>query len=76
MPSKFAFADDVDYHDPSPEARKKLLEYNKNDVIVAWDGIDRFSNLLTARQRRCALDEADSIPPSIHLALKTSSSRP
>jgi DNA polymerase I-like protein with 3'-5' exonuclease and polymerase domains len=62
VPELSGWKDDVDYHNPSPKARKKLLKYNKNDVIVAWDGIDRFWNLLTPRQQRCALIEADSIP--------------
>ncbi len=62
VPKLSGWKDDVDYHDPSPEARKKLLKYNKKDVEVAWHGIDHFWNLLTPRQRRCALIEADSIP--------------
>jgi hypothetical protein len=62
LPEMAGHEEGVDYHNPSRGARKKLLEYNKSDAKVAWDGIDRFWNLLTSRQQRCALIEADSIP--------------
>jgi hypothetical protein len=60
-----AFADyeeNIDFHDPSPEARKRLHDYNISDVTFTEMLTSQFLEELTERQRKCALIEAECIP--------------
>ena len=53
---------DVDYHDTSISARKKLANYNKKDTMATLLHMERFWPQLTDRQQLCAKIEANCIP--------------
>jgi DNA polymerase I-like protein with 3'-5' exonuclease and polymerase domains len=56
------YAEDVDFHDPSPEARAKLHRYNIRDVGFTYFAAQYFWNQLNDKQQRVALIEADCLP--------------
>lgn len=61
--SKFAgYEEDVDFHDPSPEARDKLHRYNVRDTIFTLRLAKKWWDKLTPQQRRCAVIDAASLP--------------
>ena len=62
IPALAGYEEDVDYHDPSVEARDKLHKYNKIDVLATMVAIMRIWAALDARQRRAALIEAECLP--------------
>jgi DNA polymerase I-like protein with 3'-5' exonuclease and polymerase domains len=60
-----AFSDyelDIDFHDPSPEARAKLHEYNISDVKFTEHLTLKFYNELSKKQQTAARIEAECIP--------------
>lgn len=63
-PHLAGYEDDVDFHDPSEEARAKLLEYCKRDTKYALALTKKYYNLLAQdpQRLRAALIEARSIP--------------
>ena len=65
-PSFVGYEDEVDYHDPSPEARQKLLAYNKLDteltVIAAEEIWKRLGAKDDGYRRACVLTEAATLP--------------
>lgn len=56
------YNDDVDFRDESPEARAKLLTYNKGDAAYTLRLAHKYLDEMTPRQRRAALIEAACIP--------------
>jgi len=62
IPAEAAYAEDIDFHDTSREARKKLHRYNQKDNVFTLIGAKMFWDLLEPRQRRCAEIEAKSLP--------------
>lgn len=63
-PHLAGYEDDVDFHDPSEEARAKLFEYCKRDTKYALALTKKYYNLLAQDPQRlaAALIEAKSIP--------------
>ena len=62
LPEHAGYADEIDFHDPSPEMRAKLHEYNIHDNIFTLRIARRLWKALTHRQLRCALIEAECLP--------------
>ncbi len=64
FPQHAGYEADVDFHDPSPEARAKLLHYCKQDVVFTLALVKKFYNQLAAEPRRLAsaLVESRSLP--------------
>lgn len=62
LPDFVGYKDDVDFYDPDPEVRARLQEINRQDTIAALLATEHWWSLLTPRQRRAALIEADSLP--------------
>ncbi len=56
------YADDVDFHDTSPEARAKLHKYNKRDTTFTWILAKMFWEDLSEQRRQVALIEAECLP--------------
>ena len=61
-PDYLGYEEDVDYHDPSPEARAKLLHYNKLDNETALISAEAIWLMLDQKRRGVALIEAASLP--------------
>lgn len=63
LPQHAGYEEDVDFHNPSPEARAKLHQYNIRDVKYAYVLTKMFYNLLAEdpQRLRTALIEADSL---------------
>lgn len=64
FPEHAGYEADVDFHDPSPESRAKLLAYCKKDTVFTLALTKKFYNQLAEnpKQLRAALIEARSIP--------------
>jgi DNA polymerase-1 len=56
------YEEEIDFHDPSPEARRKLHKYNVQDNIAAYLGVEALFEALSPEQRRAALIEAECLP--------------
>lgn len=56
------YAEDVDFHDPSPEARAKLHRYNIRDTVFTLKAAKRWWGALTNQQQRVVLIEAECLP--------------
>ena len=61
-PEENGYEGDIDYHDPDPEMRAKLHAYNVKDNIYTLKITKKLWGLLTSRQLRAALIEAESLP--------------
>jgi DNA polymerase I-like protein with 3'-5' exonuclease and polymerase domains len=62
LPQYANYADDVDFHDTSPEARKKLHEYNVRDIAFTYYCSHHWWDQLTEQQQMSALIKADCLP--------------
>jgi DNA polymerase I-like protein with 3'-5' exonuclease and polymerase domains len=62
FPEHAGYESGIDFHDASPEARAKLHEYNKLDVIFTFRAAAKWWSQLTEKQRRCVLIEAECLP--------------
>jgi DNA polymerase-1 len=65
LPQFAGYAEDVDFHDESPEARKKLHDYNIRDTTFTLRLTKMFYNLLARddpQRLKAALIEADCLP--------------
>ena len=62
LPRYAGYADDVDFHDRSVEARAKLHHYNTRDCIATYVGIRTLWDRLTPEQQVAAAIEAQSLP--------------
>lgn len=62
IPTFAGLDEDVDFHDPSPEARAKLQRYNDRDNVRAWTITKMMWGKLTLAQRKACLIEAEAIP--------------
>lgn len=62
LPMHAGYEEDVDFHDPSPAARKKLHDYNVRDVIFTMFIAKQFYNKLEPMQVRAMLLEAQCLP--------------
>jgi DNA polymerase I-like protein with 3'-5' exonuclease and polymerase domains len=62
IPDQAGYEEDIDYHDPSPTARAKLHEYNVRDNIFTLRITKKLWPLLTPRQLKSALIEAECLP--------------
>ena len=61
-PKHKGYEDDINFHNPDPEVRKKLHNYNIMDAIFTLKGAAHWWVRLTNRQRKVALIEAQSLP--------------
>jgi hypothetical protein len=61
LPQHAGYADDIDYHDDSPEARAKLWEYNIRDNVFALRITRDLFRRLNPRQLEIALTEAECL---------------
>jgi DNA polymerase-1 len=62
FPDLAGYADEVDFHDASVEARTKLHRYNQRDCLATYAGIKLLWARLTHEQQRAALIEAQCLP--------------
>jgi DNA polymerase I-like protein with 3'-5' exonuclease and polymerase domains len=62
MPQHAGYADDINYHDDSPEERAKLWEYNIRDDIFTLRITRDLWRRLNPRQLSIALTEAECLP--------------
>src|SRR5574343_298504 len=62
LPKFAGYEQEVDFHDPSPEARAKLHRYNVQDVLFTLKLARHWFNKLEPSQRRAALLEAQCLP--------------
>jgi len=62
IPTFAGLDEDVDFHDPSPEARAKLQRYNDRDNVRCWTISKMIWGKLTPAQRKAVLIEAEAIP--------------
>lgn len=64
LPKFAGYEEDIDFHDPSPEARAKLHRYNVRDVLFTLRITKHFYNKLAEFPQRlkAALIEAECIP--------------
>jgi DNA polymerase I-like protein with 3'-5' exonuclease and polymerase domains/KaiC/GvpD/RAD55 family RecA-like ATPase len=62
MPAFAGYEEDIDFHDPSPEAREKLHQYNISDVKFTASLTQQFLSQLSRKQRKAAIIEAECIP--------------
>jgi DNA polymerase I-like protein with 3'-5' exonuclease and polymerase domains len=62
LPQHAGYEETIDYHDPSPEARKKLHDYNIRDNVFALRITRALLQRLSDQQRRVAMIEADCLP--------------
>ena len=62
IPEHAGYEQEVDFHDPDPEVRRKLHEYNIKDTAFTLRGCKRLWNALSDRQRSAALLEAECLP--------------
>ena len=62
LPTFAGYEEDVDFHDPSIEARAKLHAYNERDTIFTLALAKHWYEKLTPRQLKAALIEAQSLP--------------
>jgi DNA polymerase I-like protein with 3'-5' exonuclease and polymerase domains len=64
LPEHAGYEEDVNFHDPSPEARAKLLHYNKEDTEYTLILTKMFYDTLAQEPRRlaAALIEAQCLP--------------
>ena len=53
---------EIDFHDPSPEARRLLHKYNVQDNIATLLGVESLLGRLAPSQRRAALIESECLP--------------
>ena len=56
------YEEEIDFHDPSPEARRKLHKYNVQDNIATFLGVEDLLAKLSPTQRRAAIIEAECLP--------------
>ena len=61
-PDKAGYEEDIDFGATDPEGLAKLHRYNIRDCIFTLDAAEHWWNLLTERQQRCALIEAECLP--------------
>lgn len=61
-PDQAGYEEEIDFHDESPEARKKLHKYNIKDVRFTLKAAEHWWNKLTYRQQTAALIEAECLP--------------
>jgi len=61
-PQHAGYEDDVDFHDTSPEAIAKLLQYNTRDTLFTLRLTWHWWNRLEPQQQRAALIEASTLP--------------
>lgn len=62
LPVYSGYEENVDFHDPSPEARTRLHKYNKRDVLFTLLISKHLYEMLDPRQRQAALIEAECLP--------------
>lgn len=62
LPQYAGYEQDIDFHDPSPEARRKLHKYNIQDNVFTYMITEHIWNQLEDKQKRCVLIEAQSLP--------------
>lgn len=62
LPEHAGYEQDVDFFDESPEARAKLLQYNKDDARHTLTLCRMFWDRLTQQQRRAVMIESKCIP--------------
>jgi len=62
LPQYAGYAEDVDFHDPSPEARRKLHHYNVRDVGFTWAVSKHLWEKLTDQQRMATQIKAECLP--------------
>lgn len=62
LPQFAGYEEDVDFHDPSPEARAKLHAYNERDTEFTLTLAEHWHGALSPTQLRAALIEAKSLP--------------
>lgn len=62
LPKFAGYEQEVDFHDPSPEARAKLHRYNVQDVLFTLKLTRHWYNRLEPRQLAAALIEAQCLP--------------
>jgi DNA polymerase I-like protein with 3'-5' exonuclease and polymerase domains len=62
LPQYAGYAEDVDFHDPSPEARAKLHQYNVRDVGFTWWVTKMLWEKLEPKQQMAALIKAECLP--------------
>lgn len=64
FPQQAGYEADIDFHDPSPEARERLLHYCKKDVVFSLALVKKFYMQLAENPRRlaAAVVEARSLP--------------
>ena len=62
LPEYGGYEEDIDYHDRSVEARKRLHTYNKQDNLFTYIGTKHFYELLEPQQRKAAKIEACILP--------------
>lgn len=62
LPQYGDYAEDVDFHDPSPAARAKLHKYNVRDVLFTLRCAMHWWGQLSQPQQQCASIEAECLP--------------
>lgn len=62
LPQFAGYEQDIDFHDPSPEARKRLHKYNVQDTAFTLRLAKHWWGKLTPAQQRAALIEAECLP--------------
>lgn len=72
LPVMAGYQEDIDFHDPDPEVRKKLHKYNLDDVIATFLLGKQWYELLQPDEQRlrAALLEADTLPLAAQATLK------
>lgn len=61
-PDRAGYADEIDFHDDSPEARERLHNYNIRDCVFTLKAAKYWWERLTNQQQSAALIEAESFP--------------
>lgn len=62
LPNHAGYEEDIDFHDPDPEVRKRLHDYNVKDVLFTLKLSRKFYKTLTAQQLAAARIEARCLP--------------
>ena len=62
LPWMAGYQAEIDFHDASPEARRRLHKYNVQDNIATFLGVESLLEQLAPSQRRAALIEAECLP--------------
>lgn len=56
------YEQDIDFHDPDPEVRRRLHKYNVQDNIATFLGVESLLERLEPSQRRAAIIESECLP--------------